>query len=320
MRYLVTGMLAIAMLCVANTSANAAIKDGDFASGWNTWKDAKKGDFVEYALAGMTKRVEVNEVKSGNITYTNSIIKAGKVLGDPKPRKPRTWQKIKVLAKIPKGNGISGVWSKEDYNSGDIKIKCDVYKYKQENGEVNGEIWFCKDVPCGGVVKVVGNGETAYSLTSFKSGESGDGGKANAKVVSELPKFYAKKGNFIVVKITRQGAEATYQKREIVGVQNKESTLKIFNNVNADGSLKAASEDSESSMTKENYDKSYSKPDEENVNIKVEAGEFKCSMFKKKYTKQTITTWMSEGIPIKEIMERGGKETVLEVVKISWAK
>ena len=211
-------------------------------------------------------------------------------------------------------------WSKQSYETGDIKIECDVYKYKKQGGGTSGEIWFCKDVPCGGIVKSIAGGLKAFSLTGFKSGESGDGGKASAKVVSELPKFYAKKGNFIVVKITREGAEATYKKREIVGVQNKESTLKVFSNVNADGSSKATSKDSESSMTKKQYDKSYSKPDEENVKVKVEAGEFKCSMFKKKYTKKTITTWMNEGIPIKETIESGGKETVLEVVKIFWAK
>lgn len=319
MRYLVTGLLAVAMLCVVNTSADAAVKDGDFASGWNTWKDAAKGDFAEYSLAGMTKRIEVNEVKKGDITYTNSIIKNGEVLGKPKPI-TRKWQKIKVQAKVPQAAGIIGTWSKEDYEAGEIKIECDVYKYTQPNGELHGEIWFCKDVPCGGIVKSINGGKAAFWLTGFKSGKSGKGGNADAEVVSELPKFYAKKGNYIVVKITRAGAEATYQKREVISVQNKESTLKNFNNVNADGSSKETSTDTESSMTKENYDKSYSKPDAENVVVKVEAGEFKCSMFKKKYTKQTITTWMNEGIPIKQILERGGKETVLEVVKISWAK
>ena len=74
------------MLCVANTSANAAIKDGDFASGWNTWKDAAKGDLAEYALGEMTKRIEVNDVKSGNITYTNSIIKDGQSAGRAKAK------------------------------------------------------------------------------------------------------------------------------------------------------------------------------------------------------------------------------------------
>ncbi|MHC4841965.1 MAG: hypothetical protein ACYTDT_13590 [Planctomycetota bacterium] len=316
MRYLVTGILTFALLCAVNTHAHAE----EFKDGWNTWKDSKVGDMVVYAIGtSMSKKFEVEKVDEGKITYKQTILDAkGKVLGKPNSL-TREWKRIKMLARIPSGNGIAGEWRKETYESGEIKIECDVYKYSQKNGELNGEIWFSKSVPCGGVVQQSAGGKRSIWLTEFKTENKNVAGDTTEKVVvSELPEFFAKKGNYIVVKITKPGSDTVFQKREIVAVAEKSSTLKSTDNVNKDGTEKATSKDREIEQTKAAYDKMFASPEKEDVVVKTEAGEFKCGVYTKKYTKMTLTTWVHKGIPIKQVSSRDGKETVLEVVKVHW--
>ena len=312
-------IFVVALFAMHNTTVHAEAEEGDWAGGWNTWKDAKVGDWIEYSITGVAgTRQEVIKVSGDNITYVHKTFdKKGKETSSNE--RTRTWKKIKVQGKLPYGD-IDVVWKTSTLQFGDEKIECDVASWTIDGGSemTSQEIYFSKQVPCGGVVKTTTNGKDMVWMTGYgKEGAEvkGAAGEETAPAKSKLPRFYAAVDNSAVVKISGTGRDASYQLRTVIKVEEEMTTWTVVA-CDKEGTPDANSAAKEILQTKEGWDKDYGSPSETGVTLKVEAGEFKCDVFKSESSGRETTEWISEGVSVKKVIKSKGKETTIELVSV----
>lgn len=308
---------AIALFAMHTTSVVAEPKEGDWAGGWNTWKTAAAGDWIEYSISGVAGvKQEISKVDGGNITYTHKTFNKA---GDETSSKEftRHWSKIKVQGKMPQGD-IEVTWTTAEIDFGDKKLTCDVAQWSFGKGKdaASQEIYFCKDVPCGGIVKTTNNGKDMVWMTGYgKAGAEvkGAAGVESAPAESKLPRFFKTVDNQAVVKISGTGRDTVYQLRTITKVEEEMTTFTVVA-CDAEGKPDPAAANKELYQTFEAWDKDYATPSESGVKLKVEGGEFVCDVFKSSKDGRETTEWISEGLSVKKVLKSGGKETVIEVV------
>ncbi|MCA8947028.1 MAG: hypothetical protein KDB29_12425, partial [Planctomycetes bacterium] len=160
----------VVLSLIALTSFNGVAQDVpepagvDFKAGGNTWADSKVGDFVEYTLGpGPRVKFSVTAVsETGDITFDHIIFndKGEEVANNSRTRAPA---KAPMQGRVP--DSIPVTWGAAEYSVGDITLSCTTATWAKEGS--TGAIWFCKDLPCGGIVKTSTDGEDSVWLTSF---------------------------------------------------------------------------------------------------------------------------------------------------------
>ncbi|MCA8915868.1 MAG: hypothetical protein KDB90_10695 [Planctomycetes bacterium] len=308
----------LALMAWQQAPVQAEAKEGDWAGGWNTWEDAEKGDWAEYSLGGgITFKDEVTRVNAGKITYTHTLFANGKQTGQQE--KTRDWMSIKIQVRMPYGKEKEVEWTEETLTLGEVELSCD--KAKWTIGQATTEAYFCKDVPCGGVVKQVTNGKDIVWLTGFHSDKKGDGKTDKPDPVetvkSEMPRFYAAADNYVVLKITVPGRDQSYQLRKVGTVDVKSATWSAVACDEA-GVPNEGAKSIDKTTDKEGWDKEYGKPSKTGVKLTVAAGEYVCDVYESKDEKAGTETseWISEGALIKLVKKTKSGETVLEATKL----
>ena len=309
-------LFVVALFAIHDTTVHAAPEEGDWASGWNTWKTAAEGDWIQYSISGIVgSRQEVTKVAGDNVTYTHKTLdKDGNVTSSNEFT--RRWDKIKVQSKLPYGDDMLVTWTEVEVEIGGKKVTCDVASWNQGKGAdaAATEVYYSKDVPCGGIVKTVTNGNAIAWVTAFKKA-GGDAIKEGPKeeVKSELPRFFATVDNKAVVKVSAAGRDDSYQLRTVTSVAETSSKWTVIA-CDKEGTPDSKGRLLDFEQTKEAWDEDYGKPAETGVTVKVEAGEFVCDLFKSSASGREISEWISEGLSVKKVIKAGGKETTIELV------
>ncbi|MBZ0135814.1 MAG: hypothetical protein K8I27_05535 [Planctomycetes bacterium] len=312
-------IFVVAIFAMHSSTVSAEPKEGDWASGWNTWKDSTVGDWIEYSISGVAGiRQDVTAVKGDDITYTHKMLdKVGEVTNSKEYTK--AWNKIKMQSKLPYGDAMEVTWTEVVVDFGAEKLNCDLAEWDQGKGNdaAKTQVYFCKNVSCGGIVKVATNGKDIVWMTGFaKAGAKveGDPTTGQAPVKSKLPRFFASVDNKAVVKISGAGRDDMYQLRTVTDVA-EEITKWTAVVCDSEGAADPKARLLEFEQTKEAWDKDYGKPAETGVTLKLDAGEFVCDVFKSTAEDgREITEWVSEGLSVKKIVKAKGKETTIEVV------
>lgn len=304
---------ALALLAVS--SATAEPKDWD--SGKNTWKNAHKGDWAEYAMQlGNKVRYEVTDVVEDKVHYKHVMYdKDGKETSNKQRNK--AWSDCPLFGKLP--YRIDVAWTVAEFKIGEQTLSCDVASWT--SGTTAMAVWYCTKVPCGGIVKQAIDGADTVWLTGFKSKELGEaktGDKPGDKPVeptaaSKLPRFFQAVGNYYIHKITRAGSDS-YVKRTVSEV-TVEATQMTMVTCDAEGVPAPGARVSEVTQTEAAWLKDYAKAEKTGEMVKVAAGEFKCDLFKTVSGNREVQEWVSDGIPVKKIVKDGEKETAIELAK-----
>lgn len=306
--------VALAALALLAVNAHAAGKPTgtEFKDGWNTYATAKVGDWVEYQITDtVSRRIEVKVVKDDKITVAESVTSDGKA-GEPKEKKPADWWSMKMQANIPTNMNVD--WSTKEITHGGVTLKCDVASWM--NGALSNEVYFCKDVRCGGYVKMVMGGKTGVWLKNYgdatkkegylKSAENPDAGKGPT-----LPPFYNSAGNTAVFKTGEN-----YMRRQTDDFDGKAVT---FTDTPCDKDGKPLPDAKAVSTTWSDADwaKAYPKPSAKDQKVKVAAGEYSCALYESTEGGKTTKDWLSaEGVLVKREVKEGDKITVTELVSV----
>lgn len=168
MRNAVTRLLPSILLFLAVTfgasGETTGAQEAPVASG--TWAQAKAGDWVEYAMAdGPGLRLEVVEVKEGQVTYRHIIPRAG---GEPLVRvHTRKPEEIRPVFSAAPGAAITR--REASIEIAGQSLNCEVLSWTAGGGNETskGEVWTSAQVPCGGLVKQVTDGKDTMWLTGF---------------------------------------------------------------------------------------------------------------------------------------------------------
>jgi hypothetical protein len=312
--------LLIALALIAYAPAQAASDtEGDWEGGWTSWKNAAKGDWAEYSSqSGYKVRWEVLDVTAGKIKYSWKTFD-DKGTETQNKEKSADWTGIKLTYKLPYKTTVK--WTVEELDLSGTKLTCDVATYTK--GESTDQLFYCKDVPCGGFVKVIMNGKETNWLSAFGTAASGDvkrdpkdEPKVESGVKSQLPRFYGAVDNEAILKVSGTGRDATYQVRKVTEVAETSSKYtRVL--CDAEGVPLPDAKAVDAEQTKADWDKVYRKPSETAVKLTVEAGEFVCDVFKSSVGGKETTEWISEGAPVKTVIKSGESETVMEAIKIT---
>lgn len=306
--------LLLALLAWQQSPVSAEAKEGEWAKGWNTWATAQKGDWAEYSMDGGIKvRWEVLKVDGKNITYKRSTYAKDKLTSEQEQTK--AWNAIKLQSRLPYGKDATNTkWSEQTMTLSGVELKCDVADWAI--GESASAVYFCKDVPCGGVVKTTTNGKDSVWLSAFQKAGAGEvKSDPVPEVESQMPRFYAATGNHIIIKISGTGRDVKFQRRTVTSTAETSAKVSVVA-CDETGTPDAKAVAGESEITKESWDKDYGKPSEAGVKLKTEAGEFTCDVYKTSDKGKETTEWISEGAMVKKLIKTGSSETVLEAVKL----
>jgi hypothetical protein len=326
MQYLIRAtaiVLVAALFAIHSATVHAAPKEGDWKGGWNTWKTAKEGDWIEYTIGGFAGvRQEVTKVSGDKVTYSHKTLDKD---GNETSVKEYTkaWNAIKLQGRLPYGKEDEVEWTEEEVELGGKTLKCDVASWTAGSGKetARGQIFFCKDVPCGGIVKTVTNGKDSVWIKSFgKAGEeaanNGEEKDPEPEIESKLPRFYAAVGNKAVIKISAPGRDDSWQLRTIVKVEETVTTWSVVA-CDKDGNPDGRATPRELEQTKKDWDATYGSPREKDVKLKVEAGELVCEVHVQTEGDKETTDWISEGLPVKRVIKVKGRDTTLELVSFT---
>lgn len=298
-------------------------KEGDFPK-WNTWKVAKKGDWVEYTLSfGPKVRFEVlNEPGGGKVKYKHQMFDAaGKETSSKEFEKD--WNAIRLQATPSPRAEVT--WREAETELCGHKLKCKIASWQV--GKVVDEVWYSVDVPCGGVVKQTSDGKDTVIMTGFKSAKA-EGGATGDKPTGDkpatdakLPSFLAKVGNTAVYKVTAPTG-VSYLRREVTAVEGDTATMEQAL-CDATGVVAEGAKVNESKVSAAKWAEDYPEASEKGVTIKLGAVEYKCDKFVKESTSMTTTTWISEGVIVKVHVKRDmgpdkpGVETTMELATLT---
>jgi hypothetical protein len=165
-RYL-PAVVALALIGLTTFAASGQdVAAVDFKTGQNTWTVSKAGDWVEYRTGTDTSaRFAITAIaENGDISYDHSVFKAGKLTF----KNNRTDKPADALVQGRVPTTLAVTWGTGEYVIGDANLSCETASWAQP-GAMNG-IWFCKDVPCGGVVKTLAESKDTIWLTAYSVG------------------------------------------------------------------------------------------------------------------------------------------------------
>jgi phage tail tube protein FII len=287
----------------------------DWAGGWNTWLEAKEGDWAEYTMmAGQRVRFEIKKVTQSRITYQHTMIdtEGKETLSREMNREPKA---LRPLGRLPHQLDVD--WSKGQVKMGSLEIDCQIASWI--SGSTSQAVWYSSLVPCGGMVRQVLDGRVTVWLSAFYTEATGE---VQAKEVdtgeqarSDLPEFFQSVGNSYIHRISTGGPEFRYMRRMVSEVQSDRSVLLMYA-CDEDGAQVNPRAD-ELVQTAEDWARDFSEPVQKDVTVKVPAGEFKTNVFKKTEANREITYWMSEaGVIIKQVTKAGERETTFEAIRI----
>ncbi|MCC6574360.1 MAG: hypothetical protein IT462_11270 [Planctomycetes bacterium] len=319
---LVCGVLATNTVTV---SAQAAAKE--FKDGWNTWEEAKKGDWVEYKFsAGFVKRFEVSAASGGQLTVKSTLYPADGGKPVVQEGKPQEWKKVSMISgKVP--TDADWTAAKQKRSVGTDEVECDIVSWTV--GSTSNTVYYSKSVPCGGVVCVVTSGQERIWLTKW-----GSSGKEAGLRKVDLPKFYKKVGHkalYSEVKkaATRDAEPATYRVMEITKVDDKEDRV-VYTEAPCDKKGEGVVASKVVTVTKDSHDltKPYSKPELDNGKPKIEkivvgAVTYSCKLVKSEERKATesseylvkTSTWITDfGLIVRQVIDNGSETTTIELI------
>ncbi|MBK9973172.1 MAG: hypothetical protein IPP14_00080 [Planctomycetes bacterium] len=317
-RYSLVATATLALLALASSlspvSAEAA--EGDFKEGWNTWKIAQKGDWVEYSMdMGNKVKDEVIEIgEDKKIKYAHTMFSKE---GKEQSRKEFTkeWNGIRLMGTPSPKAQVT--WRDDEHKIGAVTLKCKVAQWTVESKK--NEIWYSAGVPCGGIVKQFSDGKDTVWVSSFKSSKASASDTGKAAGTTNMPRFFAKVGNVAIYKVTSSGKADLYLKREVTAVDADESkyTQALCD---AEGTVAEGAKVSEQTQTKAKWDQDYATAKEKDVKIKVTAGEYTCEKFVSELAGTTITSWISDGLLVKLTTKKGEAESSMELQKLELQK
>lgn len=302
-------LFALALLAWQSPQVDAEPKEGDWKSGWNTWAKAVEGDWAEYAMdGGFGIKQEVVKVSGDNVTYLHKTLMKGKETSSRE--RTRDWKSIKLQGRLPHGRENQVQWKDAEVELDGETLTCTVASWAI--GEASTEIWYSKQVPCGGIVKTVTNGKDSVWLTKFKSSMKDDNGDEDKAVESELPSFYATKGNYAVYQVTDRGRNS-FVRHEITAVEKESSTWTSVK-CNKAGDPELGEEPEEHKLTKKDWDAKYTEPKSTGQELETEAGDFECDVFEHTDDEGVKTTeYVVDGLVVMKVVkgERGSETWLL---------
>lgn len=316
-----SALVALSMLAALATNAAAAAgkpSGTEFKDGWTTFATAKVGDWVEYQIGqNMVRRIEVKAVSGDKITTVETLTTDGKK-GEPKENKPKDWWMLRLPATLPTNMEIT--WTTEEITVGEVKLKCDVASWM--NQAMSSDLYFCKDVRCGGYVKLLMGGGASVWLKNYGDATKKEGylkqvADPNAGKGPTLPSFYTNSGNVAVFK-TKDASGERYTRRE---TEDYDGTTITFTDSNCDKDGKVADGEKvvEHKWTNESWAKLYPKASATGEKVKVTAGEFVCALYESTDGKITRKEWLTpEGLVAKSEIKDGDKTTTTELISVKY--
>ncbi|MCC6150319.1 MAG: hypothetical protein IT461_08735 [Planctomycetes bacterium] len=308
--------LCVLALATVNASAAGRPEGTEFKDGWNTCATAKVGDWVEYEFAKDSfRRVEVKAINGDKVTLTETLTVNGKA-NPPKDKKAADWWMIKMPATLPTNMQVD--WSSKEITYGGVKMSCDVAAWT--NGALSNEVYYCKEVKCGGYVKMVMGGQVSVFLKNYgdstkKEGYLSGAVNTDSNKAPTLPTFYTTAGNTAVFKNVSPAGE-TYTRREAEGYDGKIATFSDTP-CDKDGKPLADAKPTAGSLSNEDWAKRYAKPAATGEKITVPAGELLCSRFDTTEGKATKKEWLTaEGVVAKSELKDGDKTTTTELIAV----
>lgn len=327
MRYLFGAVFAIAVLSMLVLSTGEATAEEkakeerpDWGP-WNTWFTAKKGEWAEYSVGyGIKTRYEVNSFEGGIVNYQHATYNAaGEETGSKEKKLPP------ARCAMPRLSFTDAVrWSTGTATVGEVTLQCDVATWM--SGKKQQEVWFSKDVPCGGLVRSAIDGKASVWLIGFHNesaeAKASDPEDPNALVKeaatgsADLPPFYRQAGNSMLLRLRVTGQEDRWQMRRVVEVSADSASL-TYQLCKPDGSALPDAPVTQIEQNSEAWNKQYAKPAKTGQKMKVEAGEFVCDYFERKVRESDVQEWIAaSGVVVKTVVKAGESETVMELVKL----
>ncbi len=311
-------LLALAALWTTALPINAAGKPSgtEFKDGWNTFATAKVGDWVEYQIGEtMVRRIEVKTVSGDKVTTIETLTTDGKK-GEPKEKKPTDWWSIRLPANLPTNMEIT--WAAEEIKVGDVTLKCDVASWV--NGNLANDVYFCKDVRCGGYVKMLMGGAASVWMKNYGDATKKEGylkqvADPNAGKGPTLPAFYTNAGNVAVFK-TKDASGERFTRRE---TEDYDGTTVTFTDSTCDKDGKAVDGEKvlEQKWTNESWAKLYPKASATGEKVKVAAGEYICALYEAANGAITRKEWLTpDGLVAKSEVKDGDTLTTTELISV----
>jgi hypothetical protein len=318
-KHTLAAILILGALVAAAMPVHAAGKPTgtEFKDGWNTFGTAKEGDWVEYQVGdNMVRRIEVKKVSGDKLTTVTSIINAGKT-SEPKEITKEWWLQY-FPSKVPPNMEVT--WSTEEIKVGDVTLKCDVASWT--NMSMSNELYFCKDVRCGGYIKHLMNGSTSVWLKNYGDASKKEGylkqvADPNAGQGPTLPSFYTQSGNKAVFK-TKDASGEKFTLREI---EDFDGTTCTYTDIGCDKDGKSPEGEKvvEHKLTGEQWGKLYPKASATGEKVKVTAGELTCSLYESTDGARTKKEWLTpEGLIAKSEIKDGDKLTTTELISMKF--
>ncbi len=313
---LVAALLLAGFACLVSPALAQKKPSGtEFKDGWNTWATSKEGDWAEYQIGETTiKRFDVKKVSGETVQVIETLTINGKK-NDPKEGKVKNWWDLKLMSgSLPTQFNI--VWIDSDVAVGAVTLKCNVASWL--NQSLSNEVFLCKTVPCGGLVKHMMNDKATVWLRNYGDKDHKDGflkeaADPNAGKSAALPGFYGQVGNYCVHQIT-SGAVTTYSRREVISFDAGTSTF-TDTACDREGKVAADTKGVETKWTSENWGKLYGTPTLKAEKLKVAAGEYLCDLFETVAGKRITKEWITpEGVVAKSEIKEGDVVTTRELV------
>jgi len=319
-KFLGAAALLLMLLATHSVSAPFAVAQDDerpdWGGGYNTWRESSPGDWVRYALGSRAgARFEAVELLEHQVKYRHTNYRG---TGDSKEdvtsdrEFTRNYDRAPRPASLP--YGINVEWRRETFRLGELRIPCDVASWVNSDG-ADGELWFSRHVPCGGVVQMIAAGEVSVRLIAMHSESFGSGegkGEADTVELPDLPEFFLSVGNYAVLKISMAGQPDRYQRREVTAISADGATV-TASLANSEGVALPNMPANSLVQSAEDWKKNYGEPKAKDVELEVPAGKFTCDHIEHADGEE----WVYNGATVKRVVRRGGIETTLTLVKLS---
>lgn len=289
MRWFVGATLGV-LLALPALAAEAA--EGDFKDGWTTWRKAECGVWAEYRLeGGGTRRLEVlGTSKRGGAQYRETTTVADK--------EPAVHEPIISCAdlRLPgQAAEAKAAWSEGVVEAAGKALTCAIATVTATvvKGDaaiqVKSEYWYCPEVPCGGLVRVLVDGKATQTLASF-----GGPSAAAPSDAARLPRFFRTEGNFAVYK-TQSGKDARYERWQVTALRSGGARYTVA----ACDAAGVAAEDA-LVWTREFRDAAdFGTVEEQNVEVVVAASKFSCEKRRLKKSGEQHDAWITDGLVVK---------------------
>lgn len=327
MRKISGAALMIAVMSLLALNAGSASADDEKKparpdwGNWSTWHEAKKGEWVQYVVGpGVQVRYEVNSFEGGIVNYQHISFLNGEETGN---RERKLAPARCPLAKPSRVDPVK--WTTGTVKIGDVEINCDIASWT--SGRSVQEIWYSKDVPCGGVVRQTFDGKANVWLVGFHSEATGEvkgdstsdpnESATETQPGSSLPAFFQHVDNSMLLRISVGDQAPRWQIRRVTAVEETSSRVSaVF--CMEDGSEIPGMRANEIEQKQEDWEKEYGKPTKQGEKVKVPAGEFVCDYFERPQSAGEMQVWLTpQGVLVKQVITRGESKTIIELVKLT---